>query len=150
LLGKKTRCSVSLKHAKRGNEPWLIATSINPKVISAKKIMIIYGRRMQIEEAFRDLKNTRNGFSLRHCRSHNKKRLDIALLIGGLAMFVLWVIGMAAKCKGIQHGFQSNTIRTREVLSVISVGWQALERRISFDWSVINQALQEIVLCATN
>ncbi len=37
LAGKKIRCSVSLKHAKGENEPWLIATSINPEIISAKR-----------------------------------------------------------------------------------------------------------------
>ena len=105
---------------------------------------------MQIEESFRDLKNTRNGFSLRHCRSFGNKRLDIALLIGTMAMFVLWIIGMALKQKNMQYEFQSNTIRDRDVLSVISIGWQALERRIKFNWVTINQALQEIVLCAIN
>jgi len=150
LVGRKVRCSASLKHARSGNDPWLIATSINPKTISPKKVMIIYRKRMQIEESFRDLKNTRNGFSLRHCRSFSKNRLDIALLIGGLAMFVLWIVVMAAKQKNMQYGFQSNSVRNRDVLSVISVGWQALERRINFSWLAINQALQEIILYATN
>ena len=148
LAGKKIKCSVSLKHAKGENEPWLIATSINLETISAEKVMTIYKKRMQIEESFRDLKNPRNGFSLRQCRSLGKLRLDIALLIGTLAMLVLWLIGMAAKRKDMQYGFQSNTIRSRNVLSVISIGWQVLERHITFSWVAINQALQEIVLCA--
>lgn len=150
LAGKKIKCSVSLKHAKGENEPWLIATSINPETISAEKVMIIYKKRMQIEESFRDLKNARNGFSLRQCRSLGKLRLDIALLIGTLAMLVLWLIGMAAKRKDMQYGFQSNTIRSRNVLSVISIGWQVLEWHITFNWIAINQALQEVVLCAYN
>lgn len=150
LVGKKIRCSMSLKHARGGNEPWLIATSINPKIISAEKIMLIYKKRMQIEEAFRDLKNLKNGFSLRHCRSFSKERLNIALLIGALAMFVLWIIGMAAKQKNMQYDFQSNTIRDRNVLSVVSIGWQALERHFTFSWIAINQALQEMVLCTIN
>jgi len=150
LIGKKIQCSVSLKHAKSGNEPWLIASSISPEIISAEKIMMIYKKRMQIEEAFRDLKNTKNGFSLRHCRSFSKERLDIALLIGALATFVLWLIGMAAKQKNMQYDFQSNTIRNRNVLAVTNIGWQALERRLSFTWTEISQALLEIVLCAIN
>ncbi len=112
--------------------------------------MVIYKKRMQIEESFRDLKNARNGFSLRQCRSCGKKRLDIALLIGALAMLVLWIIGMAAKLKNMQYGFQSNTIRNRDVLSIINIGWQALERRIRFSWATINHTLQEMVLCAIN
>jgi len=150
LVGKKIRCSVSLKHARRENEPWLIATSIDPGIISAKQVMIIYKKRMQIEESFRDLKNTGNGFSLRHCRSFSKNRLDIALLIGALAILVLWIIGMAAKQKNMQYDFQSNTVRNYDVLSILSIGWQVLERRINFSWITINQALQEIVLCTTN
>lgn len=150
LAGKKIQCSSSLKHAKGANEPWLIASSISQETISAKRIMVIYKKRMQIEESFRDLKNTKNGFSLRQCRSFSQERLDIALLIGTLAMFVLWLIGMAAKQKNMQYGFQSNTIRNRNVLSVVSIGWQVIERRLSFTWLEINQALQEIVLCASN
>lgn len=38
---------MSLKHAISGNEPWLIASSLNPKIISAQKIMIIHKKRMQ-------------------------------------------------------------------------------------------------------
>jgi len=60
------------------------------------------------------------------------------------------LIGIAAKQKEMQYGFQSNTIRNRNVLSVISIGWQALERRIQFTWLEIKNALQEIVLCASN
>lgn len=38
----------------------------------------MYRKRMQIEY---DLKNTRNGFGLRHCRSYQADRLNVALLI---------------------------------------------------------------------
>ena len=62
LLGKKVQSSVSKKHEEGGNEPWLIATSLSPQAFDAKGIMILYKKRMQIEEGFRDLKNTKNGF----------------------------------------------------------------------------------------
>jgi len=150
LAGKKIQSSASLKHAKRENEPWLIASSLGPESIFAKELMMIYKKRMQIEESFRDLKNNKNGFSLRQCRSTGEERLNIALLIGSLAAFVLWLIGMATKQKNLHYGFQSNTIRDRDVLSVVSIGWQALERRMRFTWLEIQQALKEIVLCATN
>jgi hypothetical protein len=148
LIGKKIQSSVSLKHAKRGNEPWLIVTSLNPNLFSANKIMMIYKKRMQIEEAFRDLKNSRNGFSLRHCRSIGKGRLSIALLIGALGMFILWLLGMTAKLKKIHYSFQANTERKRNVLSNFIIGWQVLEKRIRFSSRDILDALQEIVLCA--
>lgn len=132
LIGKKIQCSVSLKHAKRENEPWLIVSSLSPEEKSAFEIMQCYKKRMQIEEAFRDLKNTRNGFSLRQCRSYNVERLNIALLIAALAMFVLWILGAAAKQKQLHYSFQANTEKKREVLSVFTIGWQALQRRIRF------------------
>jgi len=150
LVGKKVLCSVSLKHAKSGNEPWLIATSIKPEIISANKVIMIYKKRMQIEETFRDLKNTKNGFSLRHCRSSRKERLDIALLIGALAMLVLWLIGMATRQKNMHYAFQSNTVKNRDVLSIVNIGWQALEQQIYFTWAEIKLALREIILCTTN
>ena len=112
--------------------------------------MDIYKKRMQIEESFRDLKNTRNGFGIRHCRSSGKERLDIALLIGGLAMFVLWIIGIAARQKNMQYEFQSNTVKNYDVLSIFSIGWQTVERGINFSWVAINQALREVALCAIN
>jgi hypothetical protein len=89
LIGKKVRCSSSIKHEIRENEPWLIATSLSSGDFNSNLVIAIYKKRMQIEEAFRDLKNTRNGFGLRHCRSFRVERLNVALLIASLAMLVL-------------------------------------------------------------
>lgn len=149
LAGKKIRCSVSLKHAKCGNEPWLIVSSLSPKNISANLVINIYKKRMQIEEAFRDLKNTKNGFGLRHCRSFSKDRLNIALLIGALAMFALWIIGTATKQKNLHYGFQSNIVRKYNVLSNFTIAWQVLERKIHFTDSELFAALQEMILCVS-
>ena len=149
LIGKKIQCSVSLKHAKRGNEPWLIATSLDAELFSAKQVMVIYKKRMQIEEAFRDLKNHRNGFNLRQCRSFSKERLNIALLIAALAMFLLWIIGIAAKQENLHYSFQSNTVRNRNVLSNYIIGWQVLERRIFIYSYQIDNALKEVISCTS-
>jgi len=131
LIGKRVQASASKKHEERENEPWLIATSLSPQAYDAKKIMMLYKKRMQIEEGFRDLKNTRNGFSLRHCRSYTVERLNVALLIGGIAIFLLWLLGLVAKNKKIHFSFQANTVRNRNVLSTITIGWQALIRGLS-------------------
>ena len=103
LRGKKIQSSVSLKHAKGGREPWLLLSSLSNEDCSAKQVVAIYKMRMQIEEAFRDLKNTRNGFSLRHCRSFNRQRLNVALLISAIAMFALWILGVIAKQTNEHH-----------------------------------------------
>jgi hypothetical protein len=128
LAGKKVECSVSKKHAKGANEPWLIASSLSIEKISAIEIMMLYEKRMQIEEEFRDLKNTRNGFGLRHCRSFKVERLNVALLIAVLAVLILWLFGTAAKQKNLHFSFQANTVKTRNVLSIFIIGWQVLMR----------------------
>ena len=137
---------MSKKHAKRERESWLIVSSLSPKVISARKIMKAYKTRMQIEEAFRDLKNTRNGFSLRHCRSHQLGRLNIALLIAALGMFVLWIIGLAAKNKNLQYSFQANTEKRWDVLSTVTIGWQVLQQGIFFSNRELGAALETMIL----
>ena len=128
LIGKKVQCSSSKKHEKRENEPWLIATSLPHTEVSAVDVIALYKKRMQIEEAFRDLKNTRNGFSLRQCRSFHVERLNVALLIATLAMLVLWIFGIAAKQKNLHYSFQTNTEKRSNVLSNIFIGWQVLMR----------------------
>jgi hypothetical protein len=43
------------KIAKREREPWLIATSRSLSHLTAKQVISIYSKRMQIEEAFCDI-----------------------------------------------------------------------------------------------
>ena len=125
---KQVQCSVSLKHAKRGNEPWLLASSLSNTKHTVKHIVNLYKKRMQIEQAFRDLKNTRNGFGFRHCRAQNVKRFEVALLIAALAMFLLWLIGRVKKEDNSHFSYQANTVKSRNVLSCFSIGWQVLKR----------------------
>lgn len=131
LIGKKIQCSVSKKHEMSGNEPWLIVTSLAPEKYAPHEIMNIYKVRMQIEEGFRDLKNTKNGFSLRHCRSFNIERLNKALLLSAIAMLFLWLIGLVAKNKKLHLSYQANTIKSRNVLSNFIIGWQVLIKDIN-------------------
>ena len=145
LKGKKIQCSVSKKHGKRENEPLLVATSLKPEEYSPKQIMKIYKKRMQIEEAFRDIKNTRNGFNLRHCGSFSIDRLNVALLIGNIAMLLLWIMGLAAKNKKIHFSFQANSIRTKNVLSIFIIGWQYIKKKGKHILqSEFNQAIREV------
>ena len=148
LAGKKIQCSVSKKHEKRENEPWLIVTSLSPENFSALQIINIYKKRMQIEESFRDLKNMRNGFGLRHCRSSGVERLNIALLIGALAMWVLWVLGAAVKAQKMHWEFQSNTTRHRNVLSHFTIGWQFIRKKLPhYPMKILVKTLQEVAEC---
>lgn len=147
LIGKKVQCSVSKKHEKSANEPWLIASSLSAEEISASEVMAIYEKRMQIEETFRDIKNTRNGLGLRHCRSFKVERLNVALLIAALAMLILWLFGTAAKQKNLHYSFQSNSEKGRNVLSNFSIGCQVLMRTENkFNRTDFKNALNNVIL----
>ena len=100
---------------------------------------------MQIEESFRDLKNTRNGLGLRHCRSFTAERLNVALLIGALALLLLWIYGTAAKTQNLHYSFQANTEKKRNVLSNFIIGWQVIiENNIKFRMRELTDALRLI------
>ena len=108
----------------------MLFTSLDPETTPAKQVVSYYRRRMQIEESFRDLKNTRNGLSLRHCRSFSIERLNVALLLSSIATLGLWVMGVACQQSNRVRDFQANTVRHRAVLSNFTIGWQALHRAI--------------------
>lgn len=150
LIGKKIQSSMSKQHEKRENEPWLIVSSLSAERLSANEVMLIYKKRMQAEESFRDLKNTRYGLGLRHCRSYQTQRLNIALLIATLAMLTLWLFGIAAKVRKLHYTFQTNSEKNRDVLSNMFIGWQVLLRNeIRFDKNELMAALQAVTI-ATN
>lgn len=148
LRGKQIQSGVSLRHSKREKEPWFIMSSLPADSYTPKQIITLYKKRMQIEEAFRDLKNTRNGFSLRHCRSAGIERLNIALLIAAIAMLLLWIVGMLAKQQAHSVLFQANTVRHRNVLSTFTIGRQYLKRQQQFCINEFFQALQNIKMTA--
>lgn len=145
LRGKKVMCSLSLRHGKREREPWLIVTSLSQKDYNASQVISIYKKRMQIEEGYRDLKNGRNGLSLRECRSFKTNRLNVALLLAALAILLLWLLGEVAKMKNKHLQYQANTIRTRNVLSNMSIGWQYfMEKRETTKILDLYTALQRV------
>lgn len=120
--GHKARSKHSQKNARREQSPWILATSLDKNVFSAKQVVQLYRTRMQIEEAFRDIKNQRNGFSLSETRSHSPERLANLLLIGMLATFMLWLIGRLAEEKQLHYQYQANTLKTQRVLSLFYLG----------------------------
>jgi len=79
---------------KHRDEPWFLMTDLERAVES---LTTLYGKRMTIEELFRDDKNKRNGFSLRHTKITKAERLDRLLLVLALAYWLLVGIGLVAK-----------------------------------------------------
>ena len=124
--GTKSAMKHSLKNAHRERTPWELVTSLEGGKAITKGVIRLYKARMQIEEAFRDLKNHRYGFSFRDCMSHQLHRLENLLLIGALATLAAWLVGKIAEIKGLQRRFQANTIKTRNVLSTFYLGCEII------------------------
>ena len=126
-LGKRLHSKQSLKSARGQREPWLLAVSPRLDHLSAQAVVAVYAQRMQIEESFRDLKSERFGLGFSANRTTQKDRLGVLLLVGCLAAFVLRLIGEAGKAKQLDFQFQSNTRRSRPVLSVITLALQLVQ-----------------------
>jgi len=64
---------------------------------TAHQLCKLYGRRMTIEQLFRDDKSKRNGWSLRDTKVTRPERLDRLLLILAIAYLLLCGVGLIAK-----------------------------------------------------
>lgn len=129
--GTITKSGYSNKIAKRQHEPWLLVTSLGGGQTLAQSIISVYKTRMQIEEGFRDLKSSRFGFNIKESLTRNKFRLEILLLIGFLATYCLWLLGVVAERQQYHLRYQSNTTKTRRVLSVIFLAAQLVKKDAS-------------------
>lgn len=76
------------------DECWFLMTSLKG---TAAKLCRLYGRRMTIEQLFRDLKSKRNGWSLRDTQLTTPDRLDRLLLILAIAYLLLCGMGLIAQ-----------------------------------------------------
>ena len=79
------------------SEPWYLMT--NKEHLRAKAISRVFGKRMTIEEYFRDTKSKRNGFALRLIQIKDSERLSRFLLVLALAYMLLVTIGLHASKK---------------------------------------------------
>jgi hypothetical protein len=78
---------------KERDECWFLMTDLP---YSVKRLTALYGRRMTIEELFRDEKNRRHGWALRNTQITRSERFDRLLLILTLAYWLLLGIGLTA------------------------------------------------------
>ncbi|MCS2151069.1 IS4 family transposase [Scandinavium goeteborgense] len=121
---KRARCRISRYSQERdgrasAHEPWLIFSSTDE--FSPAKVMKLYSRRMQIEQNFRDEKSERFGFGLRASHSSTEGRILVLSLLTTLATVVLWLIGYHAENKGLHLRYQANSIKSRRVLSFLTL-----------------------------
>lgn len=112
----------------------------------AKRVVRLYSQRMQIEEAFRDLKCARFGLGLEQHECKQIARLAILSLIAMLALLVAWFIGKALELTGRHRDYQANSVRHRTVLSTIFLGLRVIEtRRTTFAAHNIDAAVRHLL-----
>lgn len=126
LKGAQGRRSVDCKAIRRAREPWLLATSLNEK---PKEIVRIYSMRMQIEQAFRDLKSFRHGWCLRHIGSRSPERIEVLLLCAALANVAVLIVGFATEFCKKHYAYYANTNRSRRVLSFFEGVLKLVEKK---------------------
>ncbi|MBS0457220.1 MAG: IS4 family transposase [Proteobacteria bacterium] len=132
--GQPRRSKISLQSAAREREPWLLIASPELEALSARQVIGLYARRMQIELAFRDLKSHRYGQGFEDSLTRKGSRIEILLLIHTLAAFASWLVGMACERMGIDQWLNPRR-STRRLYSVMRLGREALVRRW-LDWTV--------------
>jgi hypothetical protein len=108
---------------KKRDEPWFLMTDLKRKV---EVLTTLYGKRMTVEELFRDGKNKRNGWSLRHTKITKAERLDRLLLILAMAYWLLVGIGLVARQR-YRPSMWCSTNREKEC-SVFTIGRLMIDR----------------------
>lgn len=120
--------------------PWFLITDLGQK--SAVRLTELYGRRMGIEEFFRDAKSVRNGFALRHTQIQKADRFDRLLLVLVLAYLLLTGLGLRA-LEWLGAGAWSSTDRGRPCSAAVAA--RAVKRWFPFT----PQAALAVLLAAT-
>lgn len=118
--------SANGNYKRSAKEPWILATNL-PRTYDTTKIINAYKKRMQIEESFRDIKNTRYGLGGRNFQTRCVYRWGIAMLLTAIVQIMLWLIGVVGHAKGFQRKFQSNTVRDKKVFSYFYLGQLIVE-----------------------
>jgi DDE family transposase len=110
--------NVVLTWRRRMKESWSLVTDLEEP---PQRIIALYGRRMQIEETFRDTKSVRWGFRFRHVRLSTCERYERLMMVLMLAYLFLMAVGAQAERDGRHRCLMANTAR-RRTLSWFTVG----------------------------
>ena len=126
--GGKSQCTTNKYQQQKAKEPWLLIYNLPKKLkVTAKKVVSIYRKRMQIEESFRDTKNSKLGLSLEYANSRSAQRYDNLLLVAAVILFILWCLGFASEKLNQSRLLQANTVKKRRVLSYIYLGREVVD-----------------------
>lgn len=119
--GTVDKGSYSIRNSESHREPWILVTSLS-NTVEASKVVKYYAKRMQIEEEFRDTKSTRYGFGLSESMTKIHVRVAVLLIINQLASLLCWVIACYAVHKKLHTDYHSNSLKSTNVLSAITLG----------------------------
>jgi hypothetical protein len=125
--GQRARSSHSDKNAAREHEPWIIVASPAMADLSARQMVKIYARRMQIELSFRDLKSHQYGQGFEDSLTRKGKRIEALLLLQALATFACWLVGLACEAAGMATWLAPGS-STKKHYSTQRIGQEALQR----------------------
>lgn len=128
VFGERCAMKHSEKNAQRERTPWLIVTSLDKAYANTQQVINLYKTRMQIEEGFRDIKNSRWGLAFNEARCTSTYRYENLLLVAHLATFAVWMIGKVAELKQWHRHYQANTVKTEKVLSTFFLGLEVIKR----------------------
>src|SRR5205085_9294537 len=119
------------------DECWFLMTD---QPGTAHQLCQLYGRRMTIEQLFRDDKSKRNGWSLRDTKITRPDRLDRLLLIMALAYILLCGIGLLALKIGKPRDWSSASKNDCSVLVIGRVMLAKLNVTVAHAWRAVAQA----------
>lgn len=144
-LGKPCRSSNSNKARAAQKEPWLLAVSPRLNALSSREVIRAYAGRMQIEQTFRDLKSPRCAFGLSNCQTRSAPRMAMLLLIGALASYALWIIGLVKRRSNaaISYGSAKQGVPTLSIVG-LAMFWLDQTRDLSVTRSQLTIALDEL------
>lgn len=119
-------------YRKRAQEPWVLVSSCKTLPKEALVIVNLYRKRMKIEHEFRHTKDSQWGMGLAYSRTKEASRLEILLLMGYLALWLFWFIGLMAEKENKHYDYQANTVKKYRVLSLVFLGKQILLHEPSY------------------
>ena len=147
----RNRLAGNSRYLSSAKEPWVLATNL-PAEYKAVQVVNLYGKRMQIEESFRDLKSPQFGLGGRNIRTTCVHRWGVKMLLAAIVQLVFWVLGVVAHRQGLQKLFQANTVRDKKVFSNFTLGKFIIEfdklHELNMSHENIHYALQQELAAA--
>lgn len=125
--GQPARSKRSRQNARREREPWLLVVAPELADLNARQLVALYGKRMQIESSFRDLKSHRYGQGFEDSLTRKGPRIAILVLLHALAAFASWIAGLACEAAGLADRLTPYRSH-RRLYSIVRVGREALVR----------------------